>query len=97
MKMLIYLTKGSKMTEYNGHRSWNAWNVSLWINNDESLYNYALGCISGAKAKTIRQTKTAILDRATRIFMRDFRGSKTPDGASYNCKSVKDALDGLME
>lgn len=27
------------MKEYNGHRSWNAWNVSLWINNDKSLYD----------------------------------------------------------
>lgn len=29
------------MSAYNGHRSWNAWNVSLWLNNDEGLYREA--------------------------------------------------------
>ena len=27
---------------YNGHKNWNYWNVSLWINNDEGLYNLAI-------------------------------------------------------
>jgi len=26
---------------YNGHPSYNAWNVALWIGNDEGLYNLA--------------------------------------------------------
>lgn len=26
---------------YNGHKNWNHWNVSLWINNDESIYRMA--------------------------------------------------------
>ena len=29
------------MTRYNGHKNWNHWNVSLWINNDEGLYRMA--------------------------------------------------------
>lgn len=28
--------------EYNGHKNYNHWNVSLWINNDEGLYDLAL-------------------------------------------------------
>jgi len=37
------------MNEYSGHRSWNAWNVSLWIGNDEGLYRFALQCIQDAR------------------------------------------------
>ena len=24
--------------EYNGHKNWNHWNVSLWLYNDEAMY-----------------------------------------------------------
>ena len=70
---------------YNGHRSWNAWNVALWIGNDEPLYRYALDCK--------RQTKTVAA--AARRFMQDFEGQKTPDGARYNQTCVREALAGL--
>ena len=33
------------MTRYNGHKNWNHWNVSLWINNDEGLYRMAKDAI----------------------------------------------------
>jgi hypothetical protein len=29
------------MAKYNGHKNWNHWNVSLWVNNDEGLYRMA--------------------------------------------------------
>ena len=42
--------------EYQGYSNWETWNVSLWLNNDETMYNEALRiCIH--TSKTIRQEK----------------------------------------
>lgn len=73
--------------EYNGHPSWNAWNVALYISNEEHLYRLAVECL--------QTTKT--LDAATRKFCRYavILGDKTPDGAVYNRLSIKRALEGL--
>ena len=87
------------MTEYNGHRSWNAWNVSLWINNDEHLYNFALRCIERARIKLGFRShiNRLVIDRATRAFYSSYKGEKTPDGANYNRLSIKEAIAGLMK
>lgn len=71
---------------YQGHRSWNAWNVALWIGNDEPLYRLALECKAGAKNAS----------HAARRFLRSVgEGSRTPDGGVYNFKCVREALAGL--
>lgn len=71
---------------YNGHRSWNAWNVSLWIGNEESYYRLALDCLKRASGKR---------GVAARYFLREIGESKTPDGAKWNHLSVSLAMDGL--
>lgn len=76
------------MPQYNGHRSWNAWNVALWIGNDYGLYQNAIYCLE--RHKTV--------GAAARAFLQDVgEGSKTPDGGVYNYTSVREALAGLRD
>lgn len=84
------------MKQFNGHRSWNAWNVSLWISNDFYIYMFAMECLTKPvvrNGKTIKPTLTIAVKR----FLSEFSGQKTPDGAEYNRLSVRLALEGLME
>jgi len=73
------------MPAYNGHKSWNQWNVSLWINNDESLYRFALSLVKqygvGVGAVKLAQA---------------LQGEKTPDGARYNLTSVRNAIADIL-
>jgi len=87
------------MKSYNGHRSWNAWNVALWIGNDEGLYSVAINCIVRPKQHYEGKPFASnfhIARKATRLFMLMLGGQKTPDGAVYNTISVKLAIEGFI-
>lgn len=77
------------MSEYQGHKNWNHWNVSLWINNDEALYGLAHECVSNCKGAG--KTK----DQAARDFIAMVGRDKTPDGAPYAFSSVRAAMVGM--
>jgi hypothetical protein len=70
---------------YNGHKNWNHWNVSLWINNDEGLYRLATYCIQ----------ETDNRKNAALRFLRHVGSEKTPDGAPYSVSSVAAAMRGM--
>ncbi len=76
------------MKQYNGHRSWNAWNVSLWINNDETLYRMARECMEKCAGNA---------SQAARCWMLASGETRTPDGAKYNRLSVKLAIADILE
>ena len=70
---------------YNGFPSYNAWNVSLWIANDEGLYRLALACLHGE----------GTLHRAALLFLDLVAATQTPDGVRYTMSTVKRALSNL--
>jgi hypothetical protein len=74
---------------YDGHKNWNHWNVSLWINNDEGLYRMALehwrNC-SGTRQRAARN----MLDE-----LKEYGIRKTPDGAPYSVSSIAAAMRGM--
>jgi hypothetical protein len=74
------------MAKYNGHKNWNHWNVSLWINNDEGLYRLAKECVSRAANKDA--AALAMLD-----YLSEYQeNTKTPDGAPYSVSSIRAAM-----
>ncbi len=83
------------MPPYNGHASWNQWNVALWIANDEALYRLAIHCIEETRRYTTCEAEH--IEKATSLLLSCLEGERTPDGAVYNRLSVKRALAGLME
>ena len=78
------------MTTYNGHKNWNHWNVSLWIGNDEGLYNLARECIRNNQSRVHSNRAKAVDD-----FIALVGTDKTPDGAPYSKSAVRAALVGM--
>lgn len=76
------------MSTYNGHKNWAHWNVSLWINNDEGLYQTARYCIRMASD---RRTAAEFMLRE----LEKMGFSKTPDGARYSVTSIRAAMVGM--
>jgi hypothetical protein len=72
------------MMKYNGHRSWAAWSVALWIGNDEGLYRLAIDSLNHQPT----------IDKAARSML-ELLPTHTPDGAKYTLTSVREALAGL--
>lgn len=78
------------MPTYQGHKNYNHWNVSLWINNDEELYRLAKRCV------VFHQNRiTSNRDGAAREFLKIVGVEKTPDGAPYTFSSVRAAMRGM--
>lgn len=71
---------------YNGHASWNQWNVSLWINNDESLYRMAQEYV-----------RAHGYEKGARKLARELAGKVTPDGGRYNPTAIRNAIRGILD
>ena len=74
------------MKSYNGHRSWNAFNVALWMNNDPDWH-----------ADWCWMPKAITLNQAIRRLSSELKGIKTPDGANFNALSIRLAIQDQWE
>lgn len=63
---------------FNGWNNWDTWNVSLWINSDESIYNSALHFMEKYTGDTAYRD-FVIYAKLTR---------ETPDGALYSSEKL---------
>lgn len=70
---------------YNGHKNWQQWNVSLWINNDYGLYMMARDLVRSALTKS---------DAAYRMKQELEQAgiTTTPDGAKYSVTAIRNAM-----
>lgn len=76
---------------YNGHPSHAAWNVSLWIGNDEGLYRLAQDCYRHA-----RNGRRGRAWNAAEAFIDAVGTDKTPDGVRWSRTTVARAIAGLF-
>lgn len=83
------------MHAYQGHRSWNAWNVSLWLNNDYSLYSSIMDTFRAIKQESGSHERALRL--TIRDFMRNHARHRTPDGARYTRLAVTLAITDMVE
>ena len=67
-------------TTFNGWANWETWNVSLWIQNDEGLYN---------EARRLARFGRTYQDLV--MMLRDCGSKETPDG----CRWDDPAIDGM--
>lgn len=75
--------------QYNGHKNWTHWNVSLWINNDDGLYLHARELLRGDKLPRKVAAKRMLQN------LHDMRITHTPDGARYSAASIYSAMKGM--
>jgi hypothetical protein len=74
---------------YNGWKNRQTWNVSLWINNDESLYNAAVDFMKNCKGK---KTYSNFIKQ---VGLKDIR---TPDNISFSGSRLDyKALNEMMQ
>ena len=78
---------------YNGHESKTAWNVSLWLNNDESLYRAMLSQLRAAGGSKDRAAKSLFYALTSGDY--GAPTPRTPDGFKYSVRTIRLAMRGL--
>jgi hypothetical protein len=70
---------------YNGHRSYNAWSVSLYLSNEYTLYRTMVYAVRNSRSK----------DEAAKHLAGILAGQYTPDGVRFTKTNIRLALRGI--
>ena len=72
-------------TTYNGYTNYETWNVALWLQNDEFLYNTARACVEycGDNETPYEKFVRCMCDGIVGRHL-----VKTPDGVLYNSSQI---------
>jgi predicted AAA+ superfamily ATPase len=89
----------AKAIEFQGHRSWNAWAISLWIDNTREVYEYAQDALRETRKKYGENVQKWAEFAAIRIFSHYTYRSKfgLEHGARWNFRCVKDWVEAEIE
>ena len=83
---------------YNGWANYETWNINLWLQNDETFYNHAVGELRFILEAHEWDWENVSLAEV-RGLIRDVLGSKTPDGVSTSHSDIDwlEISDALLE
>lgn len=84
--------------EYNGWDSWEQWNVSLWLSNDEGLYREARRCKDSEDLEDLAEVlrhawPSLMIEQGSHAFPVIF----TPDGAPVTFLALSEAVAHLLD
>ena len=74
---------------YNGHKNYNFWNVSLWMNNDYGLRQMMLEHVSNCSGPKTKAAEN-MLDELNEMGI-----THTPDGVKYTKSAIAAVMVGI--
>lgn len=89
------------MKPTNGHRSYAAWNITLWLSNDETLYSACMYAVKQAEIKRDKlksdfmRRRFSIARYAAQVVL-PLLPTKTPDGQRYTALNVSLAIEAMI-
>lgn len=74
--------------DYNGWANYETWNIVLWINNDEGMYNHALSLIEQLLAIHDNDWQNVSIAEIRELVREAIGRGSTPDGVSLSHREV---------
>jgi len=93
------MTNDNDNDNYNGWTNYETWNVALYLDNDEGIYNFMLEGLRHLLAERNDDWTGISLQELRELVQSAFRGDSTPDGVRLNHSEIdwSEISDKLLE